>query len=95
MIYPKFNSDYVKCSSTGQDGGIRMEQLRHSGAAVPEKQRVPRQKTGAKVWLSHQYWNLKSEKYNHFKFWVVSLLIFHFLLITFIIIINSENNCAA
>lgn len=55
IIYPKFNSDYVKCSGTREDGGVGMEQLCHSGAAIPEEQRVPRQKTGAEVWLSYQY----------------------------------------
>lgn len=55
IIYPKFNSDYVKCGSTRQDGGVGLKQLGYSGAAIPEEQRVPRQKTGAEVRLSHQY----------------------------------------
>lgn len=59
MIDLKFNSSYVKCGSTRQDGSVGQKQLGHSGATIPEEQRVPRQKTGAEVGLSHQYGNLK------------------------------------
>lgn len=61
IIDLKFNSGYVKCGSTRQDGSVGQKQLGHSSTTIPEEQRVPRQKTGAEVRLSHQYGNLKGD----------------------------------